>query len=221
MGLIEPEIMKLSQFQEDCLVKTSGQVREGTLDEYCSTMNQFIETVGDVDYRNIRHEHGERFIQACLKRGNSPATANKKIGSLKRIFQMAVQRRQIEDNPFRYVRKLKVTPRKIRIFSDKECQRMIEATRRLYFYMPLRWDILILTALCTGMRRGELLNTTWSDIDFEKQLIHISPNKNTELTWSWQIKDTDTRHIKLHSTIIAITKFSESLTPFTPYMARN
>jgi len=89
MGLTEPETMKLSQFQEDSLTKTSGQVREGILDEYCATMNQFIETVGDVDYRSIRHEHGERFIQACLKRGNRPATANKKISSLKRIFQMA------------------------------------------------------------------------------------------------------------------------------------
>jgi len=95
------------------------------------------------------------------------------------------------------VRKLKVTQRKIKIFSDKECQRMIDATRKLYFYMPLRWDILILTALCTGMRRGELLNTTWHDIDFEKQLIHISPNECTELTWPWEIKDADRRSVPL------------------------
>jgi len=196
--------MKLSQFQEDCLVKTSGQVREGTLDEYGATMNQFIDLVGDVDYRSIRHEHGERFIQACLKRGNNPATANKKIGFLKRIFQMAVQRRQIEDNPFRYVRKLKVAPRKIRVFSDKECQRMIEATQKLYFYMPLRWDILILAALSTGMRRGELLNTTWHDIDFVKQLIHISPNEVSEMIWPWQIKDTDRRSLPLTKELVQL-----------------
>ena len=75
MGLTEPEIMNLSEFPEDSLAKTSGQVREGTLDEYCTTMNQFIDIVGDIDYRNIRHEHGERFIQACFKRGNGPETA--------------------------------------------------------------------------------------------------------------------------------------------------
>ena len=213
MGLIEPETMKLSQFQQDCLVKTNGQVREGTLDEYGATMDQFIEMVGDVDYRSIRHEHGERFIQTCLKRGNSPATANKKIGSLKRIFQMAVQRRQLEDNPFRYVRKLKVTPRKIRVFTDKECQRMIQATQRLYFYMPLRWDILILTALGTGMRRGELLNTTWQDIDFEKQLIHISPKENTKLTWPWQIKDTDRRSLPLTKEVMKLLREHQDTLP--------
>ena len=202
MGLTEPETMKLSQFQVDSLTKTSGQVREGTLDEYCTTMNQFIDIVGDIDYRNVQHEHGERFIQACLKRGNRPATANKKISSLKRIFQMAVQRQQLQDNPFRYVRKLKVTQRKIKIFSDKECKRMIDATRKLYFYMPLRWDILILTALCTGMRRGELLNTTWNDIDLEKQLIHISPNESTKFTWKWEIKDTDRRSVPLTKEVV-------------------
>jgi len=191
MGLTVPEKMKLSEFLEDSLTKTQGQVREGTLQEYRATMNQFIEVVGDIDYRRISHEHGERFMQTCLRNGNRPATANKKIGSLKRIFQLAVQRRQLEDNPFRYVRKLKVTPRKIKIFGEKECQRMIEATQKLYFYMPLRWDIMILTALCTGMRRGEILNTTWSDIDFEKQLIRISPKEGSRHTWPWQIKDTD------------------------------
>ena len=63
--------------------------------------------------------------------------------------------------------------------------------------MPLRWDILILTALSTGMRRGELLNTKWNDVDFQKQLIHISPNEASEMIWPWQIKDTDRRSVPL------------------------
>ena len=68
-------------------------------------MRQFIEVIGDIDYRNIRHEHGERFIQACQDGGNRSATVAKKIGALKRLFQLAVEREQLEDNPFRYVRK--------------------------------------------------------------------------------------------------------------------
>ncbi len=51
MGLTEPETMKLSQFQVDSLTKTSGQVREGTLDEYCTTMNQFIVCYAKINLR--------------------------------------------------------------------------------------------------------------------------------------------------------------------------
>ena len=47
-------------------------------------------------------------------------------------------------------------------------------------------DIFILTALCTGIRRGELLNATWQDIDFADQKMHVSPKQNTESTWEWR-----------------------------------
>ena len=70
---------------------------------------------------------------------------------------------------------------------------MINAAKESRIGKPFRWDLFILTALCTGMRRGELLNTTWQDIDFEKKIIHICPKDETELTWKWQIKDTDGR----------------------------
>ena len=33
------------------------------------------------------------------------------------------------------------------------------------------WDLVITIALTTGMRRGELLNTVWGDIDFENKAI--------------------------------------------------
>jgi len=47
------------------------------------------------------------------------------------------------------------------------------------------------------MRRGELLNCTWGDIDFEQQTIKVSPKANTTETWEWLIKDTDCRTLPL------------------------
>jgi integrase len=61
----------------------------------------------------------------------------------------------------------------------------------------LRWDILIVIALSTALRRGELLNCTWGDIDFEEQTIKVSPKTNTTETWEWLIKDTDCRTLPL------------------------
>jgi integrase len=56
---------------------------------------------------------------------------------------------------------------------------------------------LLLMALCTGMRRGELLNCTWSDIDLAAQTLTVSPKDDTKETWAWLIKDCDRRTLPL------------------------
>ena len=125
MGIVEPESMRLSDFLEDCIKRTRRQVREDTLLEYDTTMRQFINVVGNVDIRLIRHEHGEQFIQWCLDGGSRSGTARKKIGTLKRLFQLAVQRRQLDENPFRYVRKPKTSQGEIHTYTDEECESLV------------------------------------------------------------------------------------------------
>lgn len=204
MGIVEPGSMKLSEFLDDILMRTRRQVRESTLEEYTSTMKELIQTFGDLDYRSIQHQHGEKFIQACLDRGNRVGTVRKKIGTLKRMFQLAVERGQLEENPFRYVRKPKAAQRAVHVFRDEECIRMINIARDLKIGASFRWDMIMLMALCTGMRRGELLNTTWADIDFEKQVVHVTPKEETEYTWKWHIKDTDRRTLPLTDEVVQL-----------------
>jgi integrase len=56
---------------------------------------------------------------------------------------------------------------------------------------------MITLAITTGMRKSELLNLVWTDIDFGEMVINVTPKKNTEETWEWQIKDTDHRVLPL------------------------
>ncbi|MCP4707600.1 MAG: tyrosine-type recombinase/integrase [Planctomycetes bacterium] len=213
MGYVAPDSMRLSEFLEDILVRTRQQVTEGTLKEYESTMKQFIGMAGDIDFRTIRHEHGERFIQRCLDDGNSSGTARKKIVTLKRLFNLAIQRGQIEINPLRHVSKPKVAEGEIHVYSDEECQRMVKVARDLKMGKSYRWELLILTTLCTGMRRGELLNTTWRDVDFAGQKIQISPKENTKHTWAWRIKDTDRRRVPLTDEVIQLLAEQQAAQP--------
>jgi integrase len=57
--------------------------------------------------------------------------------------------------------------------------------------------------LATGMRRGELMNTTWRDIDFANMTIEVSPKKNRADTWEWHIKDTDRRTLPLTAKLVS------------------
>jgi integrase len=69
---------------------------------------------------------------------------------------------------------------------------------------PVRWDLLIRMCLVTGMRRGELMNTTWRDIDFANMTVEVSPKKNRTDTWEWHTKDTDHRTLRLTADLVKL-----------------
>lgn len=151
MGVIAPCSMRLNEFVEDSLRRTGNQIRESTQIEYRSIMEHFIEVVGDIDYSCVKQEHGELFIRASLDRGDSAGTTAKKIRHLKRLFQLAVEREQLEANPFRHLRQPKVPKKKVRVYSVDECERILRSARKNQNEDILQWDLLITTALITGM----------------------------------------------------------------------
>ena len=56
---------------------------------------------------------------------------------------------------------------------------------------------MITLALVTAMKKSELLNLTWGDIDFEEHIVFVSPKQDADETWEWKIKDTDCRLLPL------------------------
>ena len=197
MGYIEPGSMRLSAFAQDSFVRTGDQIRESTRKDYGSAMVDLINALGNIDYQCVQQTHGELFRQIRLDEGDSPATVGKKLRELKRLFQLAVERKQLDENPLMYVKAPKVPMQKIRIYTAAEMDRMLRSASELLNESVLEWDLLITLALTTGMRRSELLNLVWSNIDFDEMIVEVSPKRNTNETWEWRIKDTDRRFLPL------------------------
>jgi site-specific recombinase XerD len=187
MGVVAPESMRMSVFVAQSLKKTGDQIRESTREGYEATMRNFIEVIGDKDFQRVTLADGEFYRQYCLDEGNSPATVTKKLKEIKAMFQLALKRRQLESNPLAYIAKPKCPKTEIHTYTDDQCRRMVKAakefTEKANMAVNAQWDLLILVALCTGLRRGELCNCLWSDIDFEEQMIKVTPKANTEGTW--------------------------------------
>ena len=202
MGVIAPESMRLSNFLEDSLARTGDQVRESTHDESRGAMKCLIEEIGNIDYQRVNLSHGELFRQKQFDKGNRPATVAKKLRFLKGLFQLAVYRKQLDENPFKYVKMPKLPKKKVERYTAEECLRITKSARETLKQGNLRWDLLIITALCTGMRRSELLNCTWADIDFDEMTIEVSPKQSSDYTWGWLIKDADHRTLPLTNNIV-------------------
>ena len=96
--------------------------------------------------------------------------------------------------------------KKINIYADSQCQRIQKAAQecagRWNPKKSVKWDLMITVALATAMRRAELLNCTWGDVDFDAQTIEVNPKQNTKETWEWLIKDADHRTLPLTEEIV-------------------
>ena len=206
MGYIEPRSMRLTDFMEDSLARTGDQIRESTRVITRVSMSDFVRTIGNIDFRSVRLAHGELYLQTCLDRGNTKGTVAKKLRHIKRLFKLAVNRKQLDENPLQHIAMPKSPKKKINIYADAQCRRLLKAAKEYAAKCDpkraLKWDLMITVALATAMRRAELLNCTWADVDFDAQTMQVNPKQNTNETWEWLIKDSDHRTLPLTEEIV-------------------
>ena len=103
------------------------------------------------------------------------ATINKFRGVLSAILSYACKEYDLPDNPVRYIKPLKENNARTRFLSNNERKRLFETCR------VSQWSklyLLVLMAITTGARKGELLNLKFSDIDFDRQTAFVKTSKN-------------------------------------------
>jgi integrase len=122
---------------------------------------KFLDEIGTQEVERYRLERSE---------GVSPATVNRSLAVLKRIFNLAIKWDLIDRNPVRFVEFLKEPEGRLRFLSKVEQAALLGQCKGDIY------DI-ILVALRTGMRRGEVLGLRKSDLDFERELIFVSKSK--------------------------------------------
>jgi integrase len=103
---------------------------------------------------------------------HTKATANRYLGLLRSMFNKAHDWGDFHgDNPCSRVEKGRESPHRLRYLSHDEMERLLAAAHpRLYPVM--------LCALLTGMRRGEILGLTWENINLEHGTIYLLKTKS-------------------------------------------
>lgn len=106
------------------------------------------------------------FIKKRKKEGTPPATINRSLSQLRRMFRLAVENRKLsrDDVPTFHL-----------LEEPDSCGRSIapEEFRKIRAALPLEYRLLADVAYQTGMRRGELLRLTWDRTDLLEGVIHL------------------------------------------------
>ncbi len=106
----------------------------------------------------------------------SPATVNRYLAALSVVMTYGVREcGWITDNPCLRVTKFKESRGRDRVATPDECARIIVECQnsRNEHLLPI-----VLLAITTGMRRGEITSLTWDLVDLEKGVIHLKDTKN-------------------------------------------
>jgi len=104
----------------------------------------------------------------------SPATTNRGLACLKCMFNKAKEWGKFNgENPVYKVKLFKENNQRVRFLEREEIDKLLANSNE-----PLR--SIMIVALNTGMRKGEILGLKWRDCDFPRGLIRLTNTKNNE-----------------------------------------
>lgn len=164
--------------------------RKGSIDRDCRIIKIFKAFSPYITFVN-------QFTDNCLedfkisrkKAGMMDSTINRELGTLKSMMKFAYKKKYLDKDYFSNVKKFKIVNISNEfILEEKDIQILLENIEH-----PFKTAVIL--ALYGGMRRGEVCNLEWSDIDFENNTISIKDKPH--LNWSPKT-NTSIRKIPVH-----------------------
>jgi integrase len=165
-----PKDSAIDEFFENFLTYAEAHTSPKTLECYTTVIKSFNEFRSKLNALNklsqITPSIIEDFKLARLKEV-SKGTVNHNLKILGIIFNRAVKENLIARNPVKEVKRFIVEKKHPRFFSTEEIRLILNnCPKRLYpAFMIL---------LHTGLRKSELANLEWDDVDFERKVIKVT-----------------------------------------------
>jgi len=103
----------------------------------------------------------------------TPASVNRELACFKHMYTKAIEWGYVKSNPAKGVKRLKEPPGRLRYLKPEEAEALLKACAD--HVRPI-----VVTALNTGMRRSEILNLKWHQVDLKNRNIMVINAKNNE-----------------------------------------
>ncbi len=115
----------------------------------------------------------EAFKAHRFTTGRKPGTVLRDLVILNQLFGDAVARKQTLNNPVAEVELPRVKSRRARFLTDDEESRLLQACSP--YIRPV-----VIVAIDTGLRQGELLKLEWRDVDFTRNVLAVRAENATD-----------------------------------------
>lgn len=151
-----------------------AEIRPNTLRNFEQSRRILTDFLGkDRDIHSVTPGDGDAFKEHLAREGYAPATRAREIKRARQFFKAAVRRRLIAENPFDGVKAGGQANNERHFFIDETLTRAVLAA------CPTdEWRLIFALSRYQGLRcPSETLNLRWSDIDWERGVLHVRPIK--------------------------------------------
>jgi len=156
----------LSVFVGEFLQYAASSFRPNTLDLYKRAFRGFQKLHGDPALSSLTPRHIDAY-KAVRAQYASPVTTNMELRALKAALGLAVRWNLLAENPFQGVKELKLPDSPPIFLSQGDFQTLLATVEKGWLRE------LIVFAVATGMRQGEILNLMWKNVDLTRRIVHI------------------------------------------------
>ncbi len=156
----------LKDFAEEFKNNKSSELRQSSLKRIEFSLKPLTAKFGLKHLNDISSFEIEKYRKERKDVGKSDATVNRELQALRHLFNKAIAWRKAQHNPVRQIKLRKEENSRVRFLTEEEEASLLETCSS-----NLR--AIVIAALNTGFRRGELLSLTWGDIDFVRGLITV------------------------------------------------
>ncbi len=156
-----------------------------------------------ITFKNLKKHFGNRPIEEITARDMefyksnraatvSANTVNHDLRMVRAFFNKLVDWKILHESPCAKVKDIRVVDETRAFLSTEELDKLLKYLKGSFLH-----DIVLFAAM-TGMRRGEIINLSWNDVDIERKVIIVRSSG------SYQTKAGKIRTIPMNSTVLQL-----------------
>ncbi|MDC3316252.1 site-specific integrase [Candidatus Thioglobus sp.] len=142
--------------------------------EHSRKLRVWLNSLSNIPAKEINANNIKKGLDA-LPSHLSNASINRHKAAISGVLTYACKRGYIKINPAKLVPSLPENNERTRFLSEAERTRLFSSCRSSH------WDklyLIVLLAITTGARKGELTTLRWNDVDFERRTAYVATTKN-------------------------------------------
>ncbi len=186
VAVFNKEILQMKKLLEDFL-EYMGVIKkrsQHTVISYRNDILSFISYVSEQyeieEINAANHLMIRSWIVKLKSDGVSNVSVNRKISALKSFYKYLRRKELVEKNPMAKVQSMKKPKRLPSFVPEKKMEYLIESKLGEKTFSELRNELIIELLYLTGIRRSELQNLTFSDLNTARMEIKVLGKGNKE-----------------------------------------
>jgi integrase len=159
----------LSKLAEQFLEYARSNYAKGTFAVYNATLKRFQAICGDIAIHKLTARHWDTYRVERLKCA-SPVSVNIELRALKAFLNTLVRWGSLEHSPFNRQPLANVPESSPVFFSKEDFQKLLDVIKQAWLKEAVVFTVL------TGLRRGELINLRWQDVNLQRRIFTVQSN---------------------------------------------